>query len=121
MYKFRRRALAAVRDVLSDRPRGPKRPHNHVSDDLEQKTVSLCQRHPTFSSYRIAKRLGREAPSPRTIQRIRNATTWLDSPNARDPLDLARRLTLCADREARSLMNEKFYLGPDRWLGFVEQ
>src|SRR5208282_3434452 len=41
LYKFRHRALAAISAALSDHPRGPKRPHNRVSADLEQKAVSF--------------------------------------------------------------------------------
>jgi transposase InsO family protein len=114
LYKFRSRALEAIRAALKDQPRGPKRPHNHVSDTLEQKTISLCQLRSTFSSYRIAKRLGRKAPSPRTIQRIRKRCHLARLAKHPQPLDPARKLTLRADREVRNLLHEKFYLGPDR-------
>ncbi len=40
LYKFRKRALAAMRDALADRRRGPKRPHNRLSPEQEQKVVS---------------------------------------------------------------------------------
>ena len=114
LYKFRRRALAAMRDALGDQPRGPKRPHNHVSDTMEQKTISVCELHPTLSSYRIAERLGRKAPSPRTIQRIRKRHHLRRFPKRQRPLNPARKLTLRADREVRNLLHEKPYLGPDR-------
>lgn len=114
LYKFRRRALAAIRDAMKDMPRGPKRPHNHVSDDWEQKTISLCELRPTLSSYRIADRLGRKAPSPRTIQRVRKRHHLARLPKRARPLDPARKLASRADRELRSLLYEKFYLGPDR-------
>jgi Helix-turn-helix domain len=32
LYKFRNRALAAMREALKDHPGGPKRPHNRLSD-----------------------------------------------------------------------------------------
>ena len=47
LYKFRRRALTAIRHALSDQPRRPKRPHNHVNDDLEQKKLSRKGQRPT--------------------------------------------------------------------------
>ena len=114
LYKFKSRALAAIRDALSDQPRGPRRPHNHVSETWEQKTVSLCELRPTFSSYRIAQHLGRNAPSPRTIQRIRKRHHLTRLTKRPRPLGPARKLTLRADREVRNLLHEKFYLGPDR-------
>jgi transposase InsO family protein len=85
-----------------------------ISFDAEQKTISLCELRPTFSSYRISRRLGHDAPSPRTIQRIRKRHHLARTTKRALPLDPARKLTLRADREARSLMHEKFYLGPDR-------
>ncbi|MGC8493431.1 MAG: DDE-type integrase/transposase/recombinase [Syntrophobacteraceae bacterium] len=114
LYKFRSRALVAISDALVDRPRGPKRPHNHVSADLEQKTVSLCELYPTLSARRITARLNRKAPCPRTIQRIRKRHHLKKFPKRARPLAPARKLTLRADREVRNLMHEKFYLGPDR-------
>jgi hypothetical protein len=114
LYKFRSRALEAIREALKDQPRGPERPHNHVSDTIERKTISLCQLRPTFSSYRIADRLGRKAPSPRTIQRIRKRCHLARLTKRLQPLDPARKLTLRADREVQSLLHEKLYLGPDR-------
>jgi Homeodomain-like domain len=71
LYKFRRRALAAINDALADRRRGPHQPHNRIAPDSEARIVALCQRHPTWSSYALQRRCGANAPSPRTIQRIR--------------------------------------------------
>lgn len=114
LYKFRRRALAAIRDALGDQPRGPKRPHNHVSDALEQKAVSLCELRPTFSFYRIVRHLDRNAPSPRTIQRIRKRHHLTRMTKRAKPLARARKLSQNADRQARALLCEKIWLGPDR-------
>ncbi len=114
LYKFRGRALAAIRDALGDQPRGPKRPHNHVSEDVERKAVSLCELRPTFSSYRIVRQLGRDAPSPRTIQRIRKRHHLKRLRKRPRPLVSARKLSQKTDRLVRSLLHEKFYLGPDR-------
>ncbi len=52
LYKFRSRAIEAIREAVKDQPRGPRRPHNHVSEALEEDTISLCQLRPSFSSYR---------------------------------------------------------------------
>ncbi|HSF32234.1 MAG TPA: helix-turn-helix domain-containing protein [Candidatus Tectomicrobia bacterium] len=71
LYKFRRRALAAIRQALADHRRGPRRPHKRLAADQEAAVVSLCERYPTWSSYQIHQRLGAHAPRPRTIQRIR--------------------------------------------------
>ncbi|TKB23497.1 transposase [Desulfopila sp. IMCC35006] len=114
LYKFRSRAIKAICEAVKDQPRGPKLPHNHVSDALEKETVFLCQVRPSFSSYRIAKRLGPKAPSPRTIQRIRKRHHLARLTKRQRPLDPARKLTQRTDREVRNLLHEKFYLGPDR-------
>jgi Helix-turn-helix domain len=53
LYKFRRRALAAIHQALDDRPRGPKTPHNRLDPDTELRIASLCRRYPTWSSYEI--------------------------------------------------------------------
>ena len=62
LYKFRTRALAAMREALKDHPRGPKRPHNRLSDEREQQIIASCQRHPTRSSYHVRGKLGPDAP-----------------------------------------------------------
>lgn len=114
LYKFRSRAIEAIREAVKDQPRGPRRPHNHVSEALEEDTISLCQLRPSFSSYRIAKRLGPKAPSPRTIQRIRKRHHLARLTKRLRPLDPVRHLPLRTEREVRNLIHEKFYLGPDR-------
>jgi transposase InsO family protein len=114
LYKFRRRALAAIRAAVADQPRGPRRPHNHAAASLEQKTISLCERYPALSARRIAERLGRKAPSPRTIQRIRKRHHLKKLPKRARPLAPPRKLTLRADREVSNLLHEKPYLGPQR-------
>jgi transposase len=73
LYKFRKRALAAMRNALVDHPRGPKRAHNRLSEEREATVVSLCERYPTWSSYRVKQRLGDQGPDSRTIQRVRVA------------------------------------------------
>ena len=71
LYKLRTRALAAMREALKDHHRGPKRSYNRLGDDQEQQIIAACQRHPTLSSYQVRQRLGADAPSSRTIQRVR--------------------------------------------------
>ncbi len=71
LYKFRRRALTAMHQVLDDRPCGPKMSHNRLDPETEQRIASLCLRHPTWSSYQVHHRLGPDAPPPRAIQRVR--------------------------------------------------
>src|SRR2546422_8585896 len=44
LYKFRARALAAMREALKDHPRAPKRPHNRLDPFREERVVSFCQR-----------------------------------------------------------------------------
>ena len=112
LYKFRKRALAAIQKAMKDEPRGPKQPHNRVGE--EQEVLSLCGHQPTFSSYKIAAHLEANAPSPRTIQRIRKKNHLVKYPKRNPPIHPARRFTARADRELRDLLHEKFYLGPDR-------
>lgn len=114
LYKFRRRALEAVRAALVDHPRGPKRPHNHLDDAREQRTVSLCQRYPAFSSYRMARRFGQDTPSPRTIQRIRKRHNLARVTKRAPPESPSRKMSPRAAAQARALLHEKPYLGPDR-------
>jgi hypothetical protein len=42
-----------MRNALADHPRGPKRAHNRLSEEREAKVVSLCERYPTWSSYKV--------------------------------------------------------------------
>src|SRR5262249_23029829 len=71
LYKFRARALQAVRQALCDQPRGPKRPHNRLSAEREQVVVKDLNQHPTWSARQLHEHMGDEAPHPRTIDRIR--------------------------------------------------
>ena len=71
LYKYRKRALEAMYEALKDRPRGPKNPHNLLPAEQEERVKGLCARYTTLSSYKIKEKMGRAAPSPRTIQRIR--------------------------------------------------
>jgi hypothetical protein len=107
LYKFRARALAAMRVALRDHPRGPKRPHNRLAADREAEVVSICARHPTWSSYQIHRRLGAPGPSARTIQRIRKRCGLARLPK-RAPPSAPRQYLLWQDVErARQLIMQK--------------
>jgi transposase InsO family protein len=114
VYKFRRRALAAINEALAYRGRGPRRPHNRLARDSEAQVVALCQRHPTWSSHVVHRHCGGDAPSPRTIQRIR-ARHGLGRFSKREP-PTRRRSQLTPEARARvnAILTEKPYLGPER-------
>jgi hypothetical protein len=59
LYKFRRRALEAMRSALEDRPRAPRHPHNRLEPSREVTVAEVCGRSPTVSSYQIHERLGK--------------------------------------------------------------
>jgi hypothetical protein len=71
LYKFRTRALVALRAALAGQSRGPWHPHNRLSVERAQQVVSLCQGHPALSAYQAQKRLGTDTPHPRPIRRLR--------------------------------------------------
>ena len=50
LSKFRKRAWVAMRGALKDHPRGPKRAHNRLDANQEQKVMALCQRHPALGT-----------------------------------------------------------------------
>ncbi len=114
LYKFCNRALAAIRTALADQPRGPKRPHNRLNPGQEGEVVSLCQRHPTASSYQVSQRLGPDAPSPRTIQRVRQRNCLPRLPKRAPPSVPGHRLLPSTIQRAHQLIKEKLHLGPER-------
>ena len=69
LYKFRARALNALRRALLDQPRGPKWPANRLSPEREQAVVEALKAHPAWSARQIHEHLGDQAPHPRTIER----------------------------------------------------
>jgi hypothetical protein len=71
LYKFRTRALVALRAALAVRSRGPWHPHNRLGVERAQQVVSPCQAQPALSSYQAQKRLGTDTPHPRPIRRLR--------------------------------------------------
>jgi hypothetical protein len=92
LYKFRTRALTAMREALKDHPPGPKRPYNRLSEAREQQVIASCQRYPTHSSYQVQEELGLDAPSARTIQRVRKRNGMARLPKRAPPTAPARRI-----------------------------
>jgi hypothetical protein len=116
LYKFRQRALTAIHQALADRRRGPLRSHNRLAADTEARVVALCQRHPTLSSYAVHRRCGSDAPSPRTIQRIRARHGLVRCFKRAQPMKPRRRLTPEARERVAAIVTEKPHLGPERMI-----
>jgi transposase InsO family protein len=114
LYKFRKRALDAMRHALADQPRGPKRPHNRLGSEKEQKVVALCQRHPTHSSYQVRGKLGADSPCARTIQRVRKRNGMARLPKRAPPSAPARRIPEQVKKRVRYILTLRPHLGPER-------
>lgn len=74
LYKLRRRATDAVRREIERPAKNKNYGHNRTPQKKGDKIVRLCQRHPTFSSYRISRKFQQtenEPVNPRTVQRIK--------------------------------------------------
>jgi transposase InsO family protein len=120
LYKFRTRALTAIREALRDHPRGPKRPGNRISAEREQQVMVVCQRHPTHSSYQVQKTLGSGAPCARTIQRIRARHHLARLPKRAPPSAPARRIPEEVMKRARYCLTLRPHLGPERVVWDVQ-
>jgi transposase InsO family protein len=116
LCKFRKRALTAIHQALADRRQGPLRSHNRLAADTEARVVALCQRHPTLSSYAVHRRCGSDAPSPRTIQRIRARHGLVRCFKRAQPMKPRRRLTPEARERVAAIITEKPHLGPERMV-----
>src|SRR2546422_10375315 len=99
LYKWRHRALPALQGALTDHRPGPPCPANRLSPAQEQPLVALAQRHPTWSAAQIHAKAGPEAPSPRTIQRLRHRCAVLRLPKRPAPRRPARRLAVEVKQE----------------------
>src|SRR4029453_8842071 len=97
-----------------DHPRGPKRPGNRISAEREQQIMVLCQRHPSGSSSYVQQKLGSDAPSARTIQRIRARHGMARLPKRASPSAPARRIPEPVMKRARYLLKLRPHLGPER-------
>jgi hypothetical protein len=114
LYKYRRRALATLRDAMKDQRRGPKRPSNRLPEEKEQPIKVLSQRRPTLSSYQVNKSLAPDAPSSRTIQRVRKRLRWPRLKKRKIPSFKAHRCTDDEKQLIRKTIEAKLYLGPYR-------
>ena len=112
--KFRRLAHAAIEQALGKKPRGPKHPHNHIDERKEQTLVALCQRYSTFSARQVAEKFGKDAPSLRTIQRIRQRHRLGRFPKRASSSRSARRLTSREKRRVWKSLRDKPRLGAER-------
>jgi transposase InsO family protein len=120
LYKLRTRALAAMGEALKDHHRGPKRPYNRLSDAREQQVIASCQRYPTQSSYQVQEKLGSDAPSARTIQRVRKRNGIARLPKRAPPTAPARRIPEQVMQHARSILKLRPHLGPERVVWDVQ-
>src|SRR5262245_52291236 len=114
LYKWRHRALQALQHALTDHRPGPQCPHNRLSPEREQPLVALAQRHPTWSAAQLHAHAGAEAPSPRTIQRLRHRCAVPRLPKRPAPRRPARHLAVAVKGEGRRLIEVKAWVGPGR-------
>lgn len=114
LYKYRQRALAAMREALTDHRRGPRHPRNRLSSDREQQVAKLCHDRPTWSSRKVRRVIGPAAPSPRTIQRVRRRQGLDRLPKRAPAVFPSRRLDPAVLERAQVMVREKSWLGPDR-------
>jgi hypothetical protein len=114
LSKFRRLALAAMEQALGEKSRSPHRPHNHLEERKEQTLVTLCQRYSTGSARQIAGKFGNDAPSLRTIQRIRQRHHLGRFPKRAPSSRSARRLTPREKNRVWKSLRDKPRLGAER-------
>lgn len=114
VFDYKRRALAAMGETLKDKRRGPRHPRNRLTVEKEQSIRSVCERRPTLSSYQVKEQLGKEAPTPRTIQRVRKRLALPRLKKRLPPSIKARRFIQQEKQTIRDRVKEKMYLGPYR-------
>lgn len=114
LYKFKRRALEAMREAMTDRPRGPRKPSRRLAPEQEQAVKAVCERHPTFSSYQVHRSLGDDAPTPRTVQRVRHRLNLPRLPKRAAPRSPARRFSADEQQLITKTVRAKLYVGPYR-------
>lgn len=114
LYKFRRRALAAIRDALKDRRRGPRRSPNRLPEEKERRIEIVAQRSPTLSSNQISESLAPDSPNPRTIQRVRKRLRLPRLKKRDTPSFRAHRFSHGERQLIRRTVEAKLYLGPHR-------
>ena len=111
LYKFRERALTAIREALLDYPRGPKSPHNRLSKEKEKIVKSVCERYPMLSSYQIRERFGSDSPCPRTIQRVRQRLGLPRLPKRAPPQSPAKQFSSEEKQRIQQFMQSYTHLG----------
>ncbi len=111
LYKFRERALTAIREALLDYPRGPKSPHNRLSKEKEKIVKSVCERYPMLSSYQIRERFGSDSPCPRTIQRVRQRLGLPRLPKRAPPQSPAKQFSSEEKQRIQQFMQSRTHLG----------
>jgi len=114
LYKFRQRALEAMASALEDRPRGPHHPHNLLEPSREATVADACARSPTASSYRVREMLGPDAPSARTVQRVRQRNGLPRFPKRDRPRSPAKRLSPAERDRIHEYIRSKPHLGSQR-------
>lgn len=114
LYKFRRRALDAIRDALQDRRRGPRRPSNRLPEEKERRIEAVARRSPTLSSYQLSASLAPDSPCPRTVQRVRKRLRLSRLKKRSAPSFKAHRFSSRERRLIRRTVEAKLYLGPYR-------
>lgn len=114
LYKFRRRALTALRDAVKDRRRGPRRPSNRLAEEKERRIEAIAQRSPTLSSYQVSESLAPDSPSPRTVQRVRKRLRLPRLRKRDTPLFKVHRFSSGEKQLIRGAVEAKLYLGPHR-------
>ncbi len=113
LYKFKARAFRAVREAMKDEKRGPKVPHNKLEGKKEEQIRTVCERHPTLSSYEVTDSLS-NPPSPRTIQRVRKRLKLPRLKKRAAPSFKAHRFTDEEQKLVRETVKAKRHLGPYR-------
>jgi len=114
LFDYKRRALVAMHETLKDKRHGPQPPGNRLPVEKEQSVGSVCERHPTLSSYQVKEQLGRDAPTPRTIQRVRKRLSLPRLKKRLLPSVKACRFSAEEKQTIRNRVEEKMYLGPYR-------
>lgn len=113
LYKFKARALHAMRESLKDEKRGPKSPHNKLEAKQEDAIRIVCARYSTLSSYEVKDRLS-DSPSPRTIQRVRKRLKLPRLKKRAAPSFKAHRFTDDEKKLIQETVTAKLHLGPYR-------
>lgn len=114
LYKFKRRALLAMRAALADQKRGPRRPANRLTAEQEHQIKTVCERHPTWSSYQVHRSLPSQAPCSRTIQRVRQRFGLPRLSKRPSPRRVHKRFSAAELQVIVTTIQRKCYLGPRR-------